>query len=88
MKILDFQLDELFAAKDYDGMVAAVAQHLGCSIPSDPTTIDTSSIANWRWGRVIIYQHQLRHIYCRGGRTSKKPTFSILDCGIISELPF
>lgn len=87
MKLLDLQLDEAFAVRDYDGMVALVAQHLGLRLPGERASIDTSSPGNWRWGRVIIYQDHFRYIYRRGGSSNKAPTISTMDCGIVSELP-
>lgn len=87
MKLLDFYLDEAFSARDYDGMVAFVAQHLGLGLPTERTSIDTSTPDNWRWGRVVIYQDHFRYIYRRGGSNSKAPTISTMNCGIVSELP-
>ena len=87
MKLLDLQLDEAFAVRDYDGMVTLVAQHLSIRLPRERAAIDTSSPGNWRWGRVVIYQDGSRYIYCRGGSSRTSPTVSIFDCGIISELP-
>jgi len=88
MKLFDFALDERFAARDYEGMIAAVADMFGVLSPPGDVLLDTAvpNPTHWRWGRIIIYCNGFRWVYCRGGVTRSRATISREHWGVISEL--
>lgn len=88
MKLFDFALDERFAARDYEGMIAAVADMFGVLSPPGDVLLDTAvpNPTHWRWGRIIIYCNGFRWVYCRGGVTRSWATISREHWGVISEL--
>lgn len=95
MKLFDFALDERFAARDYEGMIAAVADMFGVLNPPGDVLLDTAvpNPTHWRWGRIIIYCNGFRWVYCRGGVTrtnlmgfKSQATDSRGHFGVITEL--
>jgi len=88
MKLFDFALDERFAARDYECMIAAVADMFGVPSPPGRVLLDTAvpNPTHWRWGRIIIYCNGFLWVYCRGGVTRIRAIVSHEHIGIVSEL--